>query len=121
MKGKLSKIIKFLMIFLLCVNIYSFMLMHLNNTKSMIYVDQSQSFLNTNQGSDPMTLKFGTFYGPNTLEPVESWDSSSNDVIKQVVETLFTYDLNNPDLPLINQLFNFHSIPASRGISPASP
>ncbi len=45
-----------------------------------------------------------TSAGPNTLEIVDSWDSASNDVLEQVVETLFYYDLTDVDLPLTNEL-----------------
>jgi peptide/nickel transport system substrate-binding protein len=42
-----------------------------------------------------------TSSGPHTLEITDSWDSASNDVLEQVVETLFFYDLNDVDLPLV--------------------
>ncbi len=45
-----------------------------------------------------------TSSGPYTLEITDSWDSASNDVLEQVVETLFFYDLTDVDLPLINEL-----------------
>ena len=45
-----------------------------------------------------------TSSGPHTLELVDSWDSASNDVLEQVVETLFFYDLADPALPRINLL-----------------
>ena len=45
-----------------------------------------------------------TSSGPRTLEIVDSWDSASNDVLEQVVETLFFYDLADPALPRINVL-----------------
>ena len=50
------------------------------------------------------TLVIATNYGPSTLDPVYAWDSASNDVLEQVIETLFYYDLNNVDLPRINVL-----------------
>ncbi|MBY9002744.1 MAG: ABC transporter substrate-binding protein, partial [Candidatus Lokiarchaeota archaeon] len=45
-----------------------------------------------------------TSAGPDTLEIVDAWDSASNDVLEQVVENLFFYDLTNVDLPRINLL-----------------
>jgi peptide/nickel transport system substrate-binding protein len=45
-----------------------------------------------------------TSSGPYTLEIVDSWDSASNDVLEQVVETLFFYDLSDVDLPLTYEL-----------------
>jgi peptide/nickel transport system substrate-binding protein len=38
------------------------------------------------------TLTVGTGSGPPDLDPTDSWDSASHDVIEQVVETLYTYD-----------------------------
>lgn len=45
-----------------------------------------------------------TSSGPYTLEITDSWDSASNDVLEQVVETLFFYDLADVDLPLTMEL-----------------
>jgi peptide/nickel transport system substrate-binding protein len=42
-----------------------------------------------------------TSSGPHTLEICDAWDSASNDVLEQVVETLFFYDLNDVDLPMV--------------------
>ncbi len=53
---------------------------------------------------DISTLVIGTSAGPHTLEIVDSWDSASNDVLEQVVETLFSHDLRDPTLPRINLL-----------------
>ncbi|MFX1389824.1 MAG: ABC transporter substrate-binding protein [Promethearchaeota archaeon] len=54
------------------------------------------------------TLVVGTGSGPNDLDPTDSWDSASNDVIEQVVETLFTYDTRqyviDETMPRINWL-----------------
>lgn len=49
-------------------------------------------------------LVIATSSGPDTLEIVDAWDSASNDVLEQVVENLFYYDLTNVDLPRINIL-----------------
>jgi len=46
----------------------------------------------------------GTSAGPDTLEVCDAWDSASNDVLEQVVETLFFYDLTDINLPMINLL-----------------
>ena len=51
-----------------------------------------------------VTYVRSTSAGPHTLEIVDSWDSASNDVLEQVVETLFFYDLGDPYLPRINVL-----------------
>ena len=46
------------------------------------------------------TFLFGTGNGPAGIDPIDSWDSASNDVIAQVAECLFWYDLTDPALPL---------------------
>jgi ABC-type transport system substrate-binding protein len=48
----------------------------------------------------PPTLLVGTGNGPSVIDPIDSWDSASNDVISQVAETLFWYDITNASLPL---------------------
>ena len=45
-------------------------------------------------------LLVGTGNGPAVIDPIDSWDSASNDVISQTAETLFWYDLTNASLPL---------------------
>jgi peptide/nickel transport system substrate-binding protein len=49
-------------------------------------------------------LVIATASGPDTLEIVDAWDSASNDVLEQVVENLFYYDLTDVDLPRVNIL-----------------
>jgi peptide/nickel transport system substrate-binding protein len=46
----------------------------------------------------------GTGAGPHTLDPMNSWDSASNDVLDQVFEGLFTYNLSDTSLPRYNLL-----------------
>ena len=50
---------------------------------------------------DVITFVFGTSSGPSDLDPVRSWDSASNDVIEQVMEGLYKYNLSDPDLGII--------------------
>jgi peptide/nickel transport system substrate-binding protein len=56
------------------------------------------------QSEEPPDFIIGTSSGPHTLELVDSWDKHSNDILYQVVETLFSYDLYDLDLPRINKL-----------------
>ena len=58
----------------------------------------------TGPPAEGVTYVRSTSAGPNTLELTDSWDSASNDVLEQVVETLFFYDLSDPNLPRINLL-----------------
>ena len=50
------------------------------------------------------TLVFGTMYLPVDLDPQVSWDSASGDVIDQVTEGLYAYDLSDPQLAIIPRL-----------------
>jgi ABC-type transport system substrate-binding protein len=45
-----------------------------------------------------------TSEGAHTLDPVNSWDSASNDVIEQVTEGLFGYNYSDVNMPRINVL-----------------
>ena len=47
---------------------------------------------------------FGVMYGPNDLDPQFAWDSPSIDVIDQVCEGLYTYNLSDPDHAIIPNL-----------------
>jgi len=62
---------------------------------------------------EPEALVVGTGSGPHDLDPTDSWDSASNDVIEQVVETLFTYDTRqyviDKTMPRINWLATGYS------------
>ncbi|MFX1496621.1 MAG: ABC transporter substrate-binding protein [Promethearchaeota archaeon] len=51
-----------------------------------------------------LTLVYGTASPPHVLDPVNSWDSASNDVLEQVVETLFTYNYSDHSQPRIPDL-----------------
>ncbi len=50
------------------------------------------------------TLIAATMYGPVDLDPIVAWDSASIDVIDQVVEGLYRYDLGDPSLAQIPAL-----------------
>jgi len=47
---------------------------------------------------------FGTSNGPRDLDSVKSWDSASNDVIEQVAEGLYMYNLSDPNLAIVPRL-----------------
>ncbi len=49
-------------------------------------------------------LRIARTSNPYTMDPVDAWDSVSNDMLHQVVETLIAYDLTDPDLPLVGKL-----------------
>ncbi len=58
--------------------------------------------LKTNNGTVKSPLICGFTQGgqPGVLDPVDSWDSATNDVIRQVCDNLWTYNLSDPNLPL---------------------
>jgi ABC-type transport system substrate-binding protein len=65
-------------------------------------------FINSTQIEESPT-EFSMFrrvigVGPNTIEPLDSMDFMSRDVIHQVCEGLFAYDLRDISLPRINHL-----------------
>ena len=63
------------------------------------------------QAPDLETLIRGTGAGPPDLDPVDSWDSAANDVIRQVAEPLFFYDYRDPLLERANWLADSYSWP----------
>ena len=58
---------------------------------------------------DQITLSIGIDNSPTALDPIEALDSSSYDVINQVVESLFWYDFRDPSLPLEPLLISDYS------------
>ncbi|MFX0040733.1 MAG: ABC transporter substrate-binding protein [Promethearchaeota archaeon] len=56
-------------------------------------------------------LKIGKDYRshPAVLDPVDSWDRISNNMIRHVCDTLWVYDLTDPDVPLIMRLATNYS------------
>jgi len=60
----------------------------------------------------PLTLHVGTPQNPVTLDPIDAWDIASYDVINQVVEPLFWYDVRDPSLvlePLLVKTYSWNS------------
>ena len=59
---------------------------------------------NPKTSSSPERLIFGTTVGPSDLDPHNAWDYDSFTVIDQVVETLFAYNLSDPELNITPRL-----------------
>ncbi|MGB5911074.1 MAG: ABC transporter substrate-binding protein [Promethearchaeia archaeon] len=55
-------------------------------------------------GINPRELICGLSYGPDSLDPLNTWDNTIFNVIDQSVETLLAYDLSAPDLEVIPRL-----------------
>jgi len=60
--------------------------------------------LQLRSSSTVIPFKVGVFSGPFDLDPISAWDSASFDVIDQVIEGLYTYNLSDPDLKMIPNL-----------------
>ncbi|MBY9016514.1 MAG: hypothetical protein KGD68_12540 [Candidatus Lokiarchaeota archaeon] len=80
-------------------------------TISLINIDRNiDSWLANDKihlSSKPMQqelFKVGVQLGPIDLDPQVSWDSASGDVIDQVCEGLFAYNLSDPDNSIIPRL-----------------
>ncbi|MFW9818788.1 MAG: ABC transporter substrate-binding protein [Candidatus Thorarchaeota archaeon] len=58
----------------------------------------------TNYPPSLQILRVARTYNPVTMDPVDAWDSTSNDMLDQVIEPLIAYDLSDPDLPLVPRL-----------------
>ena len=57
---------------------------------------------------------------PVTMDPCDSWDSVSNDILDQVMETLIAYNLSDPEFPLVGRLasdWDFQSTPLGHNIT----
>jgi len=47
---------------------------------------------------------YGAGNNPTTIDPIDCWDTPTRDLIDQVCEGLFAYNLSDPILPLIPML-----------------
>ncbi|MFW9818690.1 MAG: ABC transporter substrate-binding protein, partial [Candidatus Thorarchaeota archaeon] len=49
-------------------------------------------------------LKIASTSNPVTMDPVDTWDSVSNDMLRHIVEPLIATDLSDPAFPLVGRL-----------------
>ncbi|MFX1490564.1 MAG: ABC transporter substrate-binding protein, partial [Promethearchaeota archaeon] len=84
---------------LIVIIILSFSFGFIDSGKSLKDFKDSGSLVS----ADPVIIPFiyGAAYLPFTIEPQDCWDSYSNDLALQVMETLFTYEYSDPNLPII--------------------
>ena len=61
--------------------------------------ETKQVSLKTSQNYAPFIV--GTGAGPHTIDPINCWDTASSDVIYQVTEGLFGYNLSDVNMPRI--------------------
>jgi peptide/nickel transport system substrate-binding protein len=84
------------------VNPYIFSSLLLTSYKPSISIEDIPTHLVANDAAHQFVV--GTANGPLSIDPVNAWDTASYNVISQVAETLFTYNLSDPDLPQVNFL-----------------
>ncbi len=82
----------------LAIGIIAIIAIGFGGTMTVLY------FLPSGPAAPTRTLVAGTMYGPIDLDPIFAWDSASIDVIDQVAEGLFAYDLGDPSLQIIPRL-----------------
>ncbi|MFX1498052.1 MAG: ABC transporter substrate-binding protein [Promethearchaeota archaeon] len=70
--------------------------------KTLEKTDNTLLKLKSNQVSEPFIV--GVSSGPHSIDPINSWDSASDNVIVQVCEGLFQYNLSDPSMPRVNHL-----------------
>ena len=79
-------------------------LLSFNNITQNNNNTSKDSDLQISSSSPIIPFIVGVAYGPEDLDPINAWDRYSFNVIDQVVEGLFTYNLSDPDLAIIPQL-----------------
>lgn len=97
---------KFTYIFLglLILTGFNFIQLYPRNSNDLISViDDSEFNLDTNDILY-VPFKVGVDSGPVTIDPVDSYDRDSWNVIDQVCEGLFRNNLSDPDMPRVNWL-----------------
>ncbi|KKN35508.1 hypothetical protein LCGC14_0782950 [marine sediment metagenome] len=62
-------------------------------------------------------LRYGMNYGPSEIDPHNAWEENAFIVFDQVVETLFTNNYSDPDLPVIPSLAADFGVWSSNGFS----
>jgi len=73
-----------------------------NSNKELDFFNEENPFLEVSAPSIDQSLVFGAYLGNIVdLDPHYSWDTSSNDVINQVVEQLYQFNISDSDLPII--------------------
>jgi len=96
-----------LILFFILITFFSNFISNTNiniNTKPKEDLSYEKDLRSSNQENDIFKLIFGTSSGPYSIDPLDSWDTASFNVIDQVCEGLFTYNLTDPNLQIIPHL-----------------
>lgn len=70
---------------------------------------------------DDSTVIFGISVSPYTIDPHDAWDKYSYSAIDQVVETLYAYDLSDPEMTIIPRLAADYGTWSSNGLGYTVP
>ncbi|MFW9972073.1 MAG: ABC transporter substrate-binding protein [Candidatus Odinarchaeota archaeon] len=62
------------------------------------------SLISYNEPETGEILRVATTNNPVTIDPLDSWDSVSNDIIDQVAEPLLATDITDPTFPIVGRL-----------------
>ncbi|MFX1380580.1 MAG: ABC transporter substrate-binding protein [Promethearchaeota archaeon] len=101
---KNSKKIVYIFLAFLVLTSFSFLHYYSNNSNnSVCKIDELGTYPDTNEKIlNPFTV--GVASGPTTIDPVDCWDRNSLNIIEQVCEGLFKYNLTDPSMPRLNWL-----------------
>lgn len=66
---------------------------------------------------DLEVLKVGTTENPVTIDPQDTWDSVSNNILDNIVEPLIKYDFTDPTIPLVPLLAESWSWPSTTQVT----
>jgi len=89
---------------MLCANLFILSSLFIGNNRVLSSIEEHPYDLNTNNNGDNFIFKVGTLNEPSTIDPVEAYSTGSINLVEQVVETLFAYNLSDPNMPRINRL-----------------
>ncbi|MFX1402703.1 MAG: ABC transporter substrate-binding protein, partial [Promethearchaeota archaeon] len=102
------KICTTFLVFLLLISTFSMLFRQTNLPEQInsIKEEKSKSIITKKLSDHPIDIPFiyGTQRGPHDLDPHNSWDTDSFDVIQQVCEGLFGYNFSDPEMEIIPYL-----------------
>lgn len=101
-KSKISYVLPVIFFLIITVAIGSIGILDKKYSKNTEQQPINNYMLRTSD--DDISFIYGTAQGPFEIDPLHAWDSVSEDTFYQVVETLLTYNLSDPNLDIIPQL-----------------
>jgi len=99
-KERKRTFITFVIILVIILSFNPFINYNYNLDKHHIIVE-NENLRVSNTGDNIFRLIYGTLDGPTDLDPHNAWDRLSIEVIDQVCEGLYAYNISDPGLPII--------------------